>query len=140
MEPCVRHGHNKVGTNYTYNTSRFLLTQFGASINHVGGVYLHVTDVQFHADVLDAHMTLSVQFDGVALQHPRTGHVVCEYKKPKFTYTFRSDRVENCRRTVFLLTGGHVEYTFAHDWNLTDSTLALELAVRHDFRHVKVDF
>lgn len=65
------------------------LTQFGTSVDHVGRVYFHVADIQFHADVLDAHVTLSVQFDGIASQQPRTGHVVCTHthnKKTVFTH------------------------------------------------------
>jgi len=77
------------------------LTQFGTSVDHVGRVYFHVADIQFHADVLDAHVTLSVQFDGIASQQPRTGHVVCTqtHTKRKTVFThFPVGPDVGCRR------------------------------------------
>lgn len=70
-------------TDVNINRHSGALTQFRTSINHVGRVDFHVANVQFHADVFDAHVTLSVQFDCVASQQPRAGHIVCTTRKAK---------------------------------------------------------
>lgn len=129
----VRLGYvNLYSLAFSLSYERRILTQFGTSIDQVSGIYFHVTNVHFHAYVLNAHVTLTIQFDGIASQQPRAGHIVLNADEISF--------YSNWFYCDLVLTRRNIENSFAHDWDLTNFSFTFEFSVRNHFWHVKVDF
>lgn len=120
----------------------YILTQFRTSIDHVGRVYFHVTNIQFHANVLDSHVTLSVLLDGIASQKPRTSYIIYKRHENKIYKRECTNQLAICIKKVrySILTRRYIEYAFAHDRDLTDSSFTLEFTGRYHFWHVKIYF